>query len=526
MKKLSLKITMLLISISFYQINGMDESVEHTAPVSTGFAQVVHEKSSPIHSIQLNAENPIMAKPIIYAESVESIPNGKQSIYDIHGNKTQDIITNNGMQHITYYDGSKIIKESLSLPDGSQHLTYYPGNTDGVLMTDAMPEEHVATIGSIKQVKPTLSPVTSKTVILDSNKVKQQEIIHRADKSVTRKYYDDRGSLESIQVIASDKSSIHNYYQSYPDYIVMTQSEAYDSNGHKTQEWALNDSGQRICIYYDTQGNSIPNPNPEETVTHPDGSTTITHRNYNGIILLEVTTHTDGSTITLEYDDEDGYLESKEIKNADGSGESTYYDSTGEIDGTSKIVKISDGSFKTTHYDADGTINHEFTTVHHTDGSIQTTYYNDDKTISYTEIKYTDGSSESIYYSEDGKISSKHKENKDKSSETTRYNEQGQVTGIEKTVQNRSGSSTSTHYDANNQITHTSKTIDNIDGSSEKNSYNIDGTIDYTSKNNSDGSSEYTYYSSGRPYQTIYYNSDGSINKSINYDANGNAINS
>lgn len=507
-------------------------------PVSAGIAQKVHEMPSGIH---FDTQNAVTAQPIEEAETAGLMSQGKKSMYDIHGNKTQDIITQNGMQHITYYDSSKIIKESLSLPDGSEHLTYYPGNTDGVLMTDAMPEEHAATIGSMKQIKPTLSPVISKTVILDSNKIKQQEIIHRADKSVTRKYYDDRGSLESIQVIASDKSSIHNYYQSYPDYIVMIRSENYDTHGHKTHEWALNDSGQKIFMYYDAHGNSIPNPNPEETVKNADGSTTITHRSYNGMILLQVTTHTDGSTITLEYDEENGYLEEKILQNADGSGESTDYDSTGQIDGGSTTIKNADGSFTTTRFDENDVIYYIFKAVHHADGSIEETHYADDNTtISHTEIKHPDGTSEFISYSDDGKIASRKKTYKDKSSETTRYNEQGQITGIEKTVQNGSGSSTSTstYYNANNQITQTSQSIENIDGSSETTSYDINGVITQTSKYNFDGSSEFfSYNSDGKilnkhitdangSYQSTFYNTDGSIYSSTYYDVDGNVINS
>lgn len=504
--------------------------------VSAGIAKRVHEIPSGIH---FDTQSAATAEPIEEAETADVVSQGKKSIYDIHGNKTQDIITQNGMQHITYYDNSKIIKESLSLPDGSEHLTYYQGNTDGVLMTDAMPEEHVATIGSMKEVKPTLSPVISKTVILDSNKIKQQEIISRADKSVTRKYYDDRGSLESIQVIASDKSSIHNYYQSYPDYIVMTRSENYDTHDHKTHEWALNDSGQKIFMYYDAHGNAIPNPNPEETVKNADGSTTITHRNYNGMMLLQVTTHTDGSTITLEYDEEDGYLDSKTLTNADGSGESTYYDSTGQIDGGSTTIKNADGSFTTTRFDENDVIYYIFKTVHHADGSIEEIHYADDNTtISDTKIKHTDGTSELIYYSDDGKIASREKTYKDKSSETTRYNEEGQITGIEKTVENGSGSSTSTYYDANNQTTGTSQSIKNIDGSSQTTHYDINGVI--TSKNNfyANGSSEnISYHSDGTisykfitdingSSQSISYNPDGSIYSSTHYDTHGNILNS
>lgn len=488
-------------------------------PVFTGVAQAVHAKLVTSPLIELSAEDSVAAEPIAYAESVEFTQAGKNSIYDAHGNKTQDIITNNGMQHITYYHGLKIIKESLSLPDGSEHLTYYPGNIDGVVMTDAMPEEHIATTGSIKQVKPTLSPVISKTVIFDSIKIKQEEIIHRADKSLTLKHYDTRGALESIEAIASDKSSIHNHYQSYPDYIVMIRSEHYDSNGHKTQESALDDSGKRTFIYYDAHGNSIPNPNPGESVINADGSTTVTDRNYNGMILLQVTTHTDGSSITLEYDEDDGSLESKEIKNADGSGEGTYYDSTGEIDGTSKTVKMPDGSFKTTEYEVDGTIDHEFITVHHADGSIQETHY-DDNAISRIETKYTDGSHESIYY-EDGKITSKNKINKDKSTEDTYYNDQGEITHITKTVQNGNGSSTSIHYDKNNQITSTSKTIENINGSSQITHYRIDGTINTIHKYDLDGSSENIYYDAhGKKYYTSKNNPDGS-SEDIHYSSDG-----
>lgn len=504
--------------------------------VSAGIAKRVHEIPSGIH---FDTQNAVIAEPIEESQTADVVSQGKKSIYDLHGNKTQDIITQNGMQHITYYDNSKIIKESLSLPDGSEHLTYYPGNTDGVLMTDAMPEEHAATIGSMKEVKPTLSPVISKTVILDSNKIKQQEIISRADKSVTRKYYDDRGSLESIQIIAPDKSSIHNYYQSYPDYIVMTRSENYDTHNHKTHEWALNDSGQKIFMYYDAHGNAIPNPNPEETVKNADGSTTITHRNYNGMMLLQVTTHTDGSTITLEYDEEDGYLDSKTLTNADGSGESTDYDSTGQIDGGSKTIKNADGSFTTTRFDENDVIYHIFKAVHHTDGSIEEIHYADDNTtISDTKIKHTDGTSELIHYSDDGKIVSRDKTYTDKSSETTYYDEQGQIDRIEKTVENGSGSFTTTYYNANNQITQTSKTIKNFNGSSEINYYSTQGVIYHTTKYNVDGSSEnISYRSDGTiSYKDItdtdglrnftYYNTDGSIDSSTHYDTHGNIINS
>lgn len=504
-------------------------------PVSAGIAQKVHEIPSGIH---LDTQTTVIVQPIEEHETAMLVFQGKKSIYDVHGNKTQDIITQNGMQHITYYDGSKIIKESFSLPDGSEHLTYYQGNTNGVLMTDAMPEEHAATIGSIKQVKATLSPVISKKVILDSNKIKQQEIISRADKSVTRKYYDDRGALESILIIASDKSSIHNYYQSYPDYIVMTRSESYDPHGHKTHEWALNDSGQKIFMYYDAHGNAILNPNPEETVKNADGSTTITHR-HNDIILLEVTTHTDGSTTTLEYDEENGYLEEKTLQNADGSGNSIYYDSTGQIDGRSTTVKNADGSFTTTRFDENNVMYYIFKAVHHADGSIEETHYADDKTtIAYTEIKHTDGTSELINYSDDGKIASRTKTYKNKTSETTLYNEQGQITGIEKTVENGSGSSTTTHYNANNQITQTSKIINNIDGSTETIFYKTNGILTASSKYNADGSGEnITYYDNGKisnkyiidtngSSQSITYNLDGSISSSTHYDADNNIISS
>lgn len=518
--------------------HAVDFHANSSEPVhaSAGIATKVHEMPSGIH---FDTQSAATAEPIEEAETAGVVSQGKKSIYDIHGNKTQDIITQNGMQHITYYDNSKIIKESLSLPDGSEHLTYYQGNTDGVLMTDAMPEEHVATIGSMKEVKPTLSPVISKTVILDSNKIKQQEIISRADKSVTRKYYDDRGSLESIQVIASDKSSIHNYYQSYPDYIVMTRSENYDTHGHKTHEWVLNDSGQKIFMYYDAHGNAIPNPNPEETVKNADGSTTITHRNYNGMMLLQVTTHADGSTITLEYDEENGYLEEKILQNSDGSGNSIYYDSTGQIDGGSTTIKNADGSFTTTRFDENDVIYYIFKAVHHADGSIEEIHYADDKTtISYTEIKHTDGSSELIYYSDNGKIVSREKKYTDKSSEATYYDEQDQIDRIEKTVENGSGSSTTTYYNANNQITQTSKAIKNFNGSSEVNYYTTQGVIYHTTKYNVDGSSEdISYRSDGTisyknitdtngSSQSISYNPDGSIYSPTHYDTNGDIINS
>lgn len=543
MKKILLYITIgIFISSSLSQISAMEKLIEHTTEtdpssshlpsimthteiahaveyhhenheeplVHAGFAQAVSEKDIHGNSIDLSKTEVITAQPIAYAESTEeTVLNGKTSVYDAHGNKSQDIITSNGMQHITYYDNNKIIKESLALPDGTQHITYYPGNTDGVLMTDAMPEQHIATTDSIKEIKPTLSPVISKTVIFDTNKIKQQEIIHKSNGNSTLKYYDNRGVLESIASINADKSSIHNYYQSYPDYIVMTRSESYDTHNHKTHEWALNDNEQRIYSYYDAHGNLIPNPNPEEIVTNADGSTTRTDRDENGRIILQITSHSDGSTITLEYDDEDGYIYSKVIKNADGSGESIEYDSTGEIIGTSKTIKNLDGSFTTINYDAHGTIEHKFNTIYHTDGSIEKTYENDNNKIDRKEITYTDGSFESITYSENGNLSYKEKINKDKSSESTYYDNTGKILHSIKKIQNGNGLSTSTYYNEKNEITLTSTTLENFDGSvKEENYYDHNGVKTETTKFNFDGSSEKTYYN-GEYFRTIYYNPEG-----------------
>ncbi len=330
---------------------------------------------------------------------------------------------------------------------------------------------------------------SSTITILDSNKIKQQEITKMPDKTQIIKYYDERGKLESIETILPDGSRVHKNNNWNGDII---GSEIYNKQNQLETRLTHDDYGRITTMHYNPDGEIT---NASSIFELPEGRIII-----NDGRIIDTFVNTDNSRFIIVYS-HDGITRNQGIiVHPDGSKSITVYQADGQT--TAEFTKVNlDLSYISITYQADGQTQAKIEKYNPDDETHSyITYKADGKTIKSTSvINYSDGTSRITEYQSDGK----------------------RIKNTE--IANPDGSKSYTIYQPDGKTINKTGTV-NIDGSRSYEIYQADGiTIKAAIKPNRDNTANFIeYQADGKKFKAIYkFNIFDGTGNYIEYEADG-----
>ena len=430
-----------------------------------------------------------------FSSTIETSPDGSK--VTIYKNKNADII------------------KAINLrPDGQEAYLFYPGNLNNISMEDTRPGSSIFGVineAGIRSVGQKLTPGRCKVIAFNANKVKQGEILLKADGRKIIKHFDTAEELEYIETIMPNESKTHDFYNKKG---IRIRQEIYAPNNPlKTTELSLDLADNKITK------NFTYNCDNRLTATDElwhDGTKVRTNYNSLNKIASTFMTEPNGNTRHTIYNDQNEpmlayrklnvrdntykYYNHREIIHynngtptkiiVQNSAGKKIWDTTFDIDGTSLRTDYDENMQKTTSLKKDTEDRTTQLTMFNDDGSGSSCIINPitGNMIQSTEFDANGKKTSTFLYDTDGKLIKSINFDADRRTkcitydpatgnitQITEFNVNGsrELTTCDPTTGNITGS---TLFNANGKKTSTCLYVTNADGTINITKINADGT--------------------------------------------------